>query len=59
MKICICDKCRDMFMALTIPNRCPNCGRKSVREICDHDIEQYWEHQKTVQEKTRLGLIPK
>ena len=41
MNIYYCDACHYTFEDTNIPDRCPDCGKKSVRTATDSEITDY------------------
>ena len=56
MKICTCEKCRYTFRYPLIPELCPDCGAKKVRQATPAEIKDFYDMQKLLEEEIRDGL---
>lgn len=36
-----CNKCRNTFETISIPERCPDCGMIAVRKATEEEIKEY------------------
>ena len=41
-----CDSCRFIFERIGEIDRCPDCGKKNIREANDEEKQEYSEYQK-------------
>ncbi len=53
--ICICDDCQYTFETVTVPERCPDCGRLNIREACAQEIEAYREVKAELEQEEQQG----
>lgn len=51
MQYYICDACKFQFVNTCKPDRCPDCGKKAIREASFREIEEFKRIQEELKEE--------